>query len=55
MKSTSCDLDTRGNSWKRTGQDGTGEDKGSERMENTNKSQVSRSLTINSVFIFSFS
>ena len=30
---------TRGNSWKRTGQDGTGKDKGSERMKNTNESQ----------------
>ena len=30
---------TRGNSWKRTGQDRTEKDKGSERMENTNKSQ----------------
>ena len=30
---------TRGNSWKRTGQDGTGKDKGGKRMENTNKSQ----------------
>ena len=29
----------RSNSWKRTSQDGTREDKGSERMENTNKSQ----------------
>ena len=29
----------RGNSWKRIGQNETGEDKGGERMENTNKSQ----------------
>ena len=33
---------TRGNSWKRTGQDGTGKDKGGEKMENTNKSQGHR-------------
>jgi len=33
-------LHTRGNSWKRTGQDGIGKDKGSERIENTIKSQI---------------
>ena len=29
----------RGSSWKRTSPDGTGKDKGSEGVENTNKSQ----------------
>jgi len=29
----------RGSSWKRTSQDGTGKDKGSKGVENTNKSQ----------------
>ena len=36
---------TRGNSWKRTDQDGTGKDKGGERVEDTNKSQRCREFS----------
>jgi len=34
----------RGNSWKEKGQNGTGEDKSSKRVENTNESQRCRKL-----------